>query len=411
MLSLVATSLLAAGPRRQHSLQVPGIPCPECPDGTTREFVFSEEEQKLLDEHSPRVVVADGCSASTAVLHLASKVLGDLGMPIGTICDTPKAKEDTHKMWDCSKGTPSTDEIMRCENNAYCVGDDSAEGMKFAALEVAMQGKSLLFKGELGDEWNQEPEAVSFLKASKTKGVALVRCNHLDKILCKTRSCIEFNKYGEAVLQDGTPTNVCEGGHMAESDHSNITAEDAPMAKIDLSAGGMFDKWLDANVNTLTKPFTAEALIAMISRPQMGDNWECAEDLLLFEDSSLQNKMTPQGSSTSPDRYSAAMNVSVAAWRRFAAALGACETAEGCWDGKVRNALWMSGKAGSYPTASTCDEVHNCDELKEALEKKGTLQVKAMFRDAPRAMSIKEQWETVTLGEATPPVPQPSPAR
>ena len=46
-------------------------------------------------QHSPRVVVADGCSASTAVLHLASKVLGDLGMPIGTICDTPKAKEDT----------------------------------------------------------------------------------------------------------------------------------------------------------------------------------------------------------------------------------------------------------------------------------------------------------------------------
>ena len=78
---------------------------------------------------------SDGCSASTAVLHLASSVLSDLGMPVGTICDTPKAQLDQHKMWDCKKGTPSTDEIMRCNNNAYCEADDAADVVE-SSLEV-----------------------------------------------------------------------------------------------------------------------------------------------------------------------------------------------------------------------------------------------------------------------------------
>ena len=154
-----ALAVAPRGQRQQRALQdepAGGIPCPECPDGSSRSFAFTDEEAALLQAHGPRVVVADGCSASTAVLHLASSVLSDLGMPVGTICDTPKAQLDQHKMWDCKKGTPSTDEIMRCNNNAYCEADDAAEGMKGASLELAKLGKSLLFKGELGDEWNKE---------------------------------------------------------------------------------------------------------------------------------------------------------------------------------------------------------------------------------------------------------------
>ena len=126
------------GLRQQRALQdepAGGIPCPECPDGSSRSFAFTDEEAALLQAHGPRVVVADGCSASTAVLHLASSVLSDLGMPVGTICDTPKAQLDQHKMWDCKKGTPSTDEIMRCNNNAYCEADDAADVVE-SSLEV-----------------------------------------------------------------------------------------------------------------------------------------------------------------------------------------------------------------------------------------------------------------------------------
>ena len=107
-------------------------------------------------------------------------------------------------------------------------------------------------------------------------------------------------------------------------------------------------------------------------RPRIGT--QCSEDLLAF---------------TAKDGGAKAMDTSVAAWARFATHLGACGSGcdpgepfceSGCDAGAIQEALEATGRVGTYELHDTCDIVYNCDELKEALVRRGTPEVLQMFR-------------------------------
>ena len=74
------------------------------------------------------------------------------------------------------------------------------------------------------------------------------------------------------------------------------------------------------------------------------------------------------------------MDTSVAAWARFATHVGACTSEQACDAAAIRKALKASGHEGTYAVPATCDLVYNCDELKEALLRRGTPEVQKMFR-------------------------------
>ena len=62
-------------------------------------------------------------------------------------------------------------------------------GVHDAAVALAEQGMSLIFKACGNPECPQwTPDMKKTLQAAGTRGVALVRCNHLDKALCDTRA-------------------------------------------------------------------------------------------------------------------------------------------------------------------------------------------------------------------------------
>jgi hypothetical protein len=326
-------------------------------------WMTKEEDWQLLQQHPPRLVISFGCSASTLVLHLASSVLSALGTPTGTICDSPKALMHKER---CRLGTPSTDELLRCQNNWYCKeDDDEAQGLKEAALALARQGQSLLFKGpgsRNSSEW-RTPVVVSLLQAAQAKGVALARCNKIDKFACDTRSCIEFVKYGHTVDLRGRPTTECiNDGHAANGD----VAEKKALASLDLQAGGAIDTYLHAERKGKRKPRDERHMLETLRSNGFGGGYECSEDLLAF---------TAKGGERAEE-----MHTSVQAWARFATHLGACESATACDVNAIRNALRDSGHEGTYDVPDTCDVVHNCDELKEALMLRGTPVVRAMFR-------------------------------
>ena len=55
---------------------------------------------------------------------------------------------------------------------------------------------------------------------------------------------------------------------------------------------------------------------------------------------------------------------------------------QACDAAAIRKALKASGHEGTYAVPATCDLVYNCDELKEALLRRGTPEVQKMFRPA-----------------------------
>lgn len=324
---------------------------------------MTADEAQLLGLHAPRMVMSFGCSASTNVLHLASSVLTAAGTPTGTICDSPKAQEDLDHSRRCELETPSTDEIMRCQNNWYCEDDNEPQGLKDAALALAGQGRSLLFKapGNPGAP-NYTPAMLSLLQASGTRGVALVRCNKLDKAACDTRSCIEFFKYGHRVDSQGQGTSDCvDSGHAV---NGNRKEKEDVRASLDLRPHQAIDNWLEEELRGERSHETTK-MLELLQSSGLGTSFECSEDLLAFE---------AKGGGAE------AMSRSIAAWVRFATDVGACESTTNCDANAIRKALKDSGHEGTYEVRDTCDLVYNCNELKETLVRKGTPAVLQMFR-------------------------------
>jgi len=202
-------------------------------------------------------------------------------------------------------------------------------------------------------------------QAAQTRGVAVFRCNELDKRVCDTRSCIDFGyaPYGDRVDEQGHPTSACAEGHSANAKHH--AASSKVLARFDLRAGGSFDKWL-ARAKGQGKAQDLLYLLGALKGAGFGGEYECAEDLLAFE--------------AKGDDAQAGMAASVAAWARLAAHVGACPSEKACDAAAIQRALQSSGHARSYAVPDTCDTVYNCDELKEQLLRKGTPAAQKMFR-------------------------------
>jgi hypothetical protein len=171
---------------------------------------------------------------------------------------------------------------------------------------------------------------------------------------------------GAQVDSQGQPTTKCiDSGHSA-NDHR--AAEKDVRVSLDLRSTGekTVDRWLRMMAAGKENAQKTE-MLATLRRHEFGDACECTEDLLAFE---------------AAGGGAGAMGTSIAAWARFATHVGACTSEQACDPGAIRKALKASGHEGTYAVPATCDLVYNCDELKEALLRRGTPEVQKMFRPA-----------------------------
>lgn len=114
----------------------------------------------------PRVIFADGCSGSTAVLALAAKLLQRSGV----------------------RAALPVYEPMVCAQNRFCAGD-VVEALRTEVHWAASQCRAALLKGHCGMD-SAWPAYAKALKANGARVVTTYRRNALDIAICEVRDCM-----------------------------------------------------------------------------------------------------------------------------------------------------------------------------------------------------------------------------
>jgi len=140
----------------------------------------------------PRMLVMNGCSGSTFVVHLGMILMQLHGARIETYGDA---------------------ESMSSKKNPFYeqTGHDLTKAMDMSAAEAQKNNKTYILKGMLktGDEqlleWRQ---SVASLKKFQAYAIHGYRANFLDKMACQIKDCFATKRMGYPVM-DGERSNLC----------------------------------------------------------------------------------------------------------------------------------------------------------------------------------------------------------
>jgi len=140
----------------------------------------------------PRMLVMNGCSGSTFVVHLGLILMQLHGARIETYGDAETMNPNKNPFYQQS-------------------GQDLTKAMDMAASEAQKKNKTYILKGMLKDTEEQVlawRHSVASLKKWQAYAIHGYRANFLDKMACQIKDCFATKRVGYPV-EDGERSNLC----------------------------------------------------------------------------------------------------------------------------------------------------------------------------------------------------------
>jgi len=169
---------------------------------TMQQSLFSEGSTISKDpDVVPRTLIIDGCSGSSYLVTLSSKLLKAHGVsahPVGDAGSHKEAIRHNLKFY-------STEEEIKAISDAKII-----DALGIANDIVNKRGEALLFKTNIKlNMWEPSFEEFSAYLKSNVKSALVLRHNLLDWNICRVRDCFDKGHQGRPVNKKGEPHEAC----------------------------------------------------------------------------------------------------------------------------------------------------------------------------------------------------------